>query len=154
MESEWELDRIRLYQLSREHPDWRLRQLAQAVGRCLSWVKKWLKRFREAPEPSLAMFRSLSRAPHSRPRQIGLAVRDVILSLRDDLKAIYGRVVGPKTILYHLHKDRLLQSQRVYVPRSTRTIWQILKDGGRIPSRVREHHPHAPCSCQKLIPET
>ena len=141
MEHEWELDRIRLYQLRCEHPDWKLKQLAQAVGRCLSWVKKWLKRFREAPEDSLAMFRSLSRAPHRRPRQIEAAVRDVILGLRDDLKAIYGRVVGPKTILYHLHKDKLLQSQGVYVPRSTRTIWQVLKDGGRISTRLREHHP-------------
>ncbi len=28
MESEWELDRMRLYQLRREHPDWTLQQLA------------------------------------------------------------------------------------------------------------------------------
>jgi hypothetical protein len=29
----------------------------------------------------------------------------------------------------------------LYLPRSTRTIWQVLKDGGRIPTHVREHHP-------------
>lgn len=87
------------------------------------------------------MFKSHSRAPHHRPRQIAAVVRDAILGLRDSLKAVYGRVVGPRTILYHLHRDGLLQKQGVYLPRATRTIWQVLKDGGRLPSRVREHHP-------------
>jgi hypothetical protein len=111
MESEWQLDRFRLYQLRRQHPDWRLQRLAQAVGRCLSWVKKWLKRFQEAGQPTLTMFQSLSRAPHHCPRQVVAAVRDAILSLRDGLKAVYGRVVGAKTSLYHLHQDKLLQAQ-------------------------------------------
>lgn len=91
MESEWELDRIRLYQLRRDHPDWTLKRLAEAVGHCLSWVKKGLKRFREAGQPSLAMFKSLSRAPPHRPRQIVAVVRDAILGLRDSLKEVYGR---------------------------------------------------------------
>ena len=141
MESEWELDRIRLYQLRRAHPDWTLARLAQELQRSLSWVKKWLKRFREAGQASLEMFKSQSRAPHYRPREVVAVVRDAILGLRDELKARYGRVVGAKTILYHLHHDPLLQAQGVYLPRSTRTIWQVLKDGGRIPTRVREHHP-------------
>ena len=141
MESEWELDRIRLYQLRRAHPDWTLPHLAQALQRSLSWVKKWLKRFREAGQVRLETFKSQSRAPHHRPRQVVAVVRDTILSLRDELKAVYGRVVGPKPILYHLHRDVQLQAQRVYLPRSTRPIWQVLKDGGRIPTRVREHYP-------------
>ena len=87
------------------------------------------------------MFKSQSRAPHRRPRQVVAAVRDAILGLRDSLNEVYGRVVGPKTILYHLHRDTLLQKQGLYLPRSTRTIWQVLCDGGRIPKRVREHHP-------------
>ncbi len=49
------------------------------------------------------MFKSHSRAPHSNPFQIVNGVRDAILILRDTLKDIYGRVVGPKTIAYHLH---------------------------------------------------
>jgi hypothetical protein len=40
MDAEWELDRIRLYQLWREHPDWSRPQLAQSLSRSLSWVKK------------------------------------------------------------------------------------------------------------------
>jgi hypothetical protein len=141
MEREWELDRLRLFQLRRAHPDWTLPHLAHALQRSLSWVKKWLKRFREADQPHLEMFRSRSRAPHHRTQQLTAAVRDAILSLRDDLKAVYGRVVGAKTILYHLHRDPLLQQQNVLLPRSSRTIWQVLRDGGRIPRRVHQHHP-------------
>ena len=141
MEREWELERMRLYQVRRAHPDWTLAQLAQALGRSLSWVKKWLKRFREAEQPSLAMFKSQSRAPQHRPFQVLPAVRDAILSLRDTLKSRYGRVVGAKTILYHLHQDEVLQRHGGHVPRSARTVWQILKAAGRIPTRVREHHP-------------
>lgn len=140
MDNVWELDRMRLYHLRRAHPDWTLKKLAQTLGRCLTWVKKWLRRFREAGQASLAMFRSQSRAPNHRPKQIVAAVRDAILNLRDTLKAVYGRVVGPKTILYHLHLDPLL-AKHGYVPSSTRPIWQVLREGGRIPIRVREHHP-------------
>ncbi len=139
MESEWELDRIRLYPIWREHDDWTKARLGRELKRSLSWVKKWLKRFGEAQQLRLEMFKSQSRAPLHRPRQIMRAVRDAVLDLRDQLKEKYGRVVGPKTILYHLHKDTGLKT--VYVPQSTRTIWQILKDGGRIPTRLREHYP-------------
>lgn len=141
MEREWELDRIRLYHLRQAHPDWTKPRLAQQLRRSLSWVKKWLKRFRQAPAASLAMFKSHSRAPQQRHKRLTEAVRNAILSLRDGLKDVYRRVVGPKTILYHLHRDAVLPAQGLYLPRSTRTIWQVLKDGGRIPSRVREHHP-------------
>lgn len=141
MDSEWEMDRIRLYQLRRQHPDWTQKRLADALGRCVSWVKKWLRRFREAAQHSLEMFKSRSRAPKTRRRQIVDAVRDAILSLRDELKAVYGRVVGPKTILYHLHKDDLLKKRGFYLPTAASTIWRVLKDGGRIPTRVRYHHP-------------
>jgi hypothetical protein len=141
MEAEWVLDRIRLFQLRRDHPGWSQSRLAKALGRSLSWVKKWLKRFREADELSLEMFKSQSRAPHNRPCEVTDVVRDVILSLRDGLKDLYGRVVGPKTILYHLHLDQVLKRRGVYLPKSTRTIWKVLREGGRIPTRVREHHP-------------
>ena len=70
MESQWEFDRIRLFQLRQAHPDWTLARLAQALDRSLSWVKKWLKRFREAGKSTLAMFQSRSRAPHHRQRQV------------------------------------------------------------------------------------
>ena len=127
MESEWELDRIRLFQVWQEHGEWTKARLGRELKRSLSWVKKWLKRFREAEQPTLEMFKSQSRAPHHRPRQMMRAVRDAILDLRDQLREKYGRVVGPKTILYHLNKDAALKP--LYVPHPTRTIWHVLKDG-------------------------
>ena len=97
----------------------------------LELVKKWLKRFREAQPPSVAMFKSQSRAPHHRPFQIVPLVRDAILSLRDELKQRYGRVVGAKTILYHLHHEGDLASRSVYLPHSPRKIWQISQRRGK-----------------------
>ena len=105
MESIWEMDRIQLYQLKQENPEWTQKKLADTLGRSVSWVKKWLRRFRAARQITLETFQSQSRAPHSRPRQIVSAVRDAILDLRDQLHEKYGRVVGPRTIRYHLHKD-------------------------------------------------
>jgi len=66
MEREWVLDRMRLYRLRCDHPAWTQRQLAEALERSLSWVKKWLRRFREAGQASLAIFKGRSRAPHHR----------------------------------------------------------------------------------------
>ena len=141
MEREWELDRIRLFQVWRVHRDWTLPRLSKTLNRSLSWVKKWLKRFRETEPPTLEMFKSQSRAPHHRARQLTRIVRDAILDFRDQLKALYGRVVGPKTILFHLHSQPQLLAQGAYLPRSPRTIWQVLREAGRIPIPIREHHP-------------
>lgn len=141
MESEWELDRIRLYQLKKKNPDWTQKKLAEILNRSLSWVKKWLRRFRATRQVTLETFKSLSRAPHHRAREIVDEVRDAILDLRDQLHEKYGRVVGPKTIRYHLHNDEALQRKGLYLPKSTRSIWKVLKQGGRIPTRVRVHIP-------------
>jgi hypothetical protein len=65
-----------------------------------------------------------------------------ILAIRDEPPDNLRRTPGPKAILYFLAQDRELQQQQVYVPRSTRTIWQILRQNGRIfrPSPP-EHEP-------------
>ena len=67
MESVWEIDRIQLYQLKRENPEWTQKKLADKLGRSVSWVKKWLRRFRVAGQTTLETFKSQSRAPHSHP---------------------------------------------------------------------------------------
>jgi DNA-binding Lrp family transcriptional regulator len=58
MEVEWIADRATLRSLAREHPEWTQQDLAEAVGRSLSWVKKWLKRLREAPLDDLQVLLS------------------------------------------------------------------------------------------------
>ncbi|MBA3868265.1 MAG: transposase [Anaerolineae bacterium] len=141
MDTLWELERMKLFQIMQEHPDWSTARLAETIQHSLSWVKKWCQRFRNTKQVSLELFQSQSRAPKTRSKSLTPLVRDVILSLRDQLKAIYGRVVGPKPILYHLQQDPLLKQNNVFVPRSSCTIWRVLKDGGRIPTRVHDHHP-------------
>jgi len=42
---------------------------------------------------------------------------------------------------YHLHKDELLKQRSFYLPKAVSTIWRVLKDGGRIPTRVYYHYP-------------
>ncbi len=49
MEAQWIADRAALRCLSRQHPQWTHTQLATCLGRSVSWVKKWLRRLREAP---------------------------------------------------------------------------------------------------------
>ncbi len=44
MEVEWIADRATLCSLAKPHPEWTQRDLAETIGRSLSWVKKWLKR--------------------------------------------------------------------------------------------------------------
>ncbi len=132
MESIWEMGRLRLYQLKRDNLEWTQNKLANTLGRSLSWVKKRLRRFRA----TLETFNGQSRAPHSRPRQIVPMVQDAILELRDQLHDKYGRVVGPTTIRYHWHKDDYLQRQGPYLAKSTRTICKVLKEAGRMPTRV------------------
>ncbi len=58
VEVEWIADRATLRSLAHEHPEWTQRDLADAVGRSLSWVKKWLKRLREAPPDDLQVLLS------------------------------------------------------------------------------------------------
>ena len=82
-ESQWVYDRISLYRLSRQHPDWTSRQYAEVMGRSERWVRKWRRRFDETEVVSLHLFQSQSRAPKSRPRQTPEAVKDVICNLRE-----------------------------------------------------------------------
>jgi len=49
MVAQWMVDRSRLRSLHEKRPDWRLQDFADAIGRSRAWVKKWLKRLRQAP---------------------------------------------------------------------------------------------------------
>lgn len=143
IDTQWTYDRIRLYKLRQQHPGWTHQQLADALGYSVSWVKKWLKRFREALIHDLAMFSSRSRAPKNPARKVTRYIRDVILSLRQKLPEKYGRVTGDKTILYHLHHDGHFPEDE-NLPCSNATIWRVLKDAGYMPVQTRTHVPLDP----------
>ena len=141
MEEQWYADRCRLRELLRAHPDWSKRRLAEHLGRSLGWVKKWRRRLREAPPEDEAVLRGHSRARRQPPPTISAAVVDRILAIRDHPPAHLQRVPGPRAILYYLHRDEELAASGERLPRSTRTVWQILARHGRIaqwPPRVHE----------------
>ena len=62
MEEQWLADRTTLRTLLRTQPTWTLRDLADAVGRSRSWVKKWVKRLQTAPPEDDRVLHSQSRA--------------------------------------------------------------------------------------------
>ena len=69
-----------------------------------------------------------------------------ILAIRDEPPEHLRRVPGPKAILYYLPRDEQAQALGVPLPRSTRTIWKILRQHGRIELDLpRCRQPLPPC---------
>jgi hypothetical protein len=73
MEAHAVADRTALRALWREHADWPARAYAEQLGRSASWVRKWLTRFRAAPEDE-ALVWGRSRARTHRPPPLPAAV--------------------------------------------------------------------------------
>jgi transposase InsO family protein len=68
-------------------------------------------------------------------------VIDRLLEIRSSPPAPINRIPGPKTIRYYLEQDPELRAQGLRLPRSSRTIWQILRQAGCIPHHHRDHVP-------------
>jgi Integrase core domain len=143
MEAQWYADRTLLRTLLRLHPSWTQQDLADATHRSRGWVKKWVKRLQTATDDDLVLH-SRSRARICRPPPLSQLVIDRILDIRDHPPDNLQRTPGPLAIRYYLQRDPLLQDQGVRLPRSTRTIWQILHQYGRI------LQPSAPAPQQRL----
>jgi transposase InsO family protein len=141
MEAQWQADRSMLRTLLRTQPLWTQRDYAQTIGRSVDWVKKWAKRLRAAPPDDVAVLRSQSRARTHPPPRLSQTVIDRLLEIRSAPPAPINRIPGPKTIRYYLQQDPELRAHGVRLPRSTRTIWQILRQYGRIADRHHDHHP-------------
>jgi hypothetical protein len=136
METLYYQDRLLLHKLRRQHPLWRLRELAEAVGRSVSWVKKWLKRFQHTPD-ELPEFHSQSRRPKVPHTLISEVAIQAVLLIRDNPPV--NRIPGPKTIQYFLHHEPRYRSAG-YLPRSTSTIWAILDENQRIDRPAAVNH--------------
>ncbi len=132
--------RANLRRLMHLHPQWTQPQYAVAVGMSLGWVKKWKKRLEEAESEDEQVLHSRSRARIHPPERINERVVDRIVAMRDEPPEGLQRTPGPKAILYYLPRDPDLQGLRL--PRSSRTIYRILKQAGRIQERLpRLHEP-------------
>ena len=132
MEDQWYADRTRLRALLHTQPTWTLQDFADATHRSRGWVKKWVKRLRRAPPDDAQVLHSRSRARRQPPPALSPLVIDRILEIRDQPPEHLQRTPGPKAILYYLGRDPALAAQGLRLPRSTRTVWQILRQYGRI----------------------
>ncbi len=128
----WIADRAMLQRLLPLHPEWTQQELADWIGRSKGWVKKWVKRLREAPagDTRVLLGKPLGRTtpyPQTDPQ-----VEERILAIRDAPPENLQRTPGPRAILYYLPRDPELQQRTQTLPRSTRTIWKILRRNDRI----------------------
>src|SRR5260370_33710168 len=135
MEAPIVADRPALRAVCGPYPQWPARAFAEQLDRSLSWVRKWLVRFRAAPEDD-ALLWGLSRARHHPPPPIPSVVVERLLEIRDHPPDQLQRTPGPKAILYYLH-HRSPDLPAAQVPCSTRTIWKLLRAHGRIAPRPR-----------------
>jgi hypothetical protein len=143
MEEEWMRDRALLRDLLQKSPQASPRELAQATGRSLSWVKKWRKRLTEGDPSDSQLLCSRSRAHHAPYFRWDMRLTKRIVEMRLAPPEHLKRVPGPRALLYYLPRDRELQAARIPVPRSSRTIWKILHATGCLLTRSKEPpHPN------------
>ncbi len=136
MEAVYYAARANLRRLLTQYPTWTRQQYAQAVGMSLGWVKKWIKRLREASPQDEAVLQGQSRARKHPAERISQRVVDRILELRDQPPEGLGRTPGPKALMYYLPRDAHLAASGERLPRSSRTIYRILQQAGRIAHRL------------------
>jgi hypothetical protein len=139
-ESEWVLERVKLYHLLQAEPEWSLRRYARELGHDLTWVRKWVKRIREAASITLEVFRSRSRAPKTVHARIGEEARQLVSDLRQQLSERFHRRAGAKTIAYGLQEYARTHEVNFYLPRSLTTITRILHERGCIPATPPRIH--------------
>jgi hypothetical protein len=132
LQEQWVADRAKLRCLLRDHPDWSLRQLSEATNRSTAWVKDWKKRLLAASPNDQTVLWGLSHAPHKPHQSPPQLLLDRLLEWRTNPPEGLKRVPGPRTLLYFLAKDPLLQAEGIKPPRSTSTIYQLLVSLGCI----------------------
>jgi hypothetical protein len=136
-ESQRIYDRMRLHNLQLAQPTWSPAQLAATIGRSERWARKWVRRFDAVESPTFSMYLSQSRAPKTRPRQTPEPVKDAICQLRETLSESYHRPAGARLIRHYLLRDPSLQESALFIPTSSRTITNILRDRGYIQTPTR-----------------
>lgn len=141
MEEQWIADRQHLRQLLVMRPEWTYQDLADATDRSVGWVKKWVKRLHGTETADVTALQSRSRARKNPPAPLSQMVIDRILEIRDQPPQGLGRIPGPKAILYYLHQEATTALAEMRLPRSTRTIWRVLRQHQRIVlTPKRTHH--------------
>jgi transposase InsO family protein len=144
-------DRVNLVHALRQFPHWSAPQLAHALKRSPSWVKKWRRRLLavlDNPQALQEALRGQSRARKHPPARLDPLVEQTILSIRDQPPEGLRRTPGPKAIQYYLQRDPVLQSFGLAGSRSTRTIYEVLKRN----QRLAERKAPTPCPIERPAP--
>src|ERR1700686_5056671 len=95
----WLADRAMLQRLLQEHPAWSKQELAQQIGRSVGWIKKWKKRFHEAPAGDTKVLLGKPFGRKTPYPHIDLEVEERILAIRDVPPENLQRTPGPRAIL-------------------------------------------------------
>jgi transposase InsO family protein len=143
MEEVWLVNRQRLRDCLRENSRRAYRELAQETGGSLSWVKKWAPRLRHDLANDELLHRQRSPRHYPKPSR-SLEVIQKILDIRDHPPAHLRRVPGPKAILYFLSQEESLVQSHLQIPKSTRTVWQVLNQYQRIQRPLKAKHEPLP----------
>src|ERR1700694_2520673 len=98
-------DRSWLRRLHTQHPDWSHRHLALEIGRSLSWVKNWLKRFSRVSPTDEAVLWGLPRSTKTPPPPPHPLLLERLLHLRHNPPFNLKRIPGPRTLLAALKQD-------------------------------------------------
>jgi hypothetical protein len=121
---EWMRDRALLRDLLQKTPQASPRELAQATGRSISWIKKWRKRLTKGDPHDPSVLFSRSRAHHAPYFRWDNRVIQPIVEMRFSPPENLKRIPGPRALLYYLPRDPELQAAQVPLPRSSRTSLQ------------------------------
>ena len=103
-------DRALLRDLLQKAPQASPRELAQAVGRSVSWVKKWRKRLTDGEPHDPCVLCSRSRAHHAPYFCWDVRVTQRIVEMRFAPPENLKRVPGPRALLYYLPRDESVAS--------------------------------------------
>src|SRR5215469_12786774 len=142
MEEAWMRDRALLRDLLQKSPQASPRELAQATGRAMSWVKKWRKRLAEDDPHDPSLLCSRSRAHHAPYFRWDVRVTQKIVEMRFSPPENADRVclaLVPCSTIFPVTRRGL--AAQIPLPRSSRTIWKILHATGCLLRRSKEPPP-------------
>ncbi len=145
MSTSYYADRINVYFLVQQHPEWSHQEYADALHRSKSWADKWCFRLQRVPRGDLEALHQIalgqSRARKQPPERIAPEIEAEILAIRDEPPEGLRRTPGPRAILYSLPRRLTLWESHLRLPTSTRTVYQILKRNQRIAARPPRPEP-------------
>jgi hypothetical protein len=143
MEELWRINRQQLRESLRAVPNRCYAELAEEVGCSLSWVKKWAPYLKANLQDDRLLARRQSPRAYAQPARSAEVIAK-ILEIRDHPPCQLRRTPGPRAILYYLGQDPELRALGVRLPRSTRTVWQVLDQYQRIARRPPVQHEPLP----------